>query len=271
MSAPTPPLHRIARTPAEFLHHLKQTQNFLIASECLRFEMEFPPVEDVIDILRRDEATRVRSPKDVSKEQDEQLTHWVKTAPIEEVMEKGAFGLSNFELNNFYGPGQFLHELQDKVMIPWRTFLASNGYTWQRCAPYFFISSKGVSSTFHADYSHVVAWQLDGTKTFNGFLDPEKYASIERIVKKGGAPRSSEIPSYDEADLLSYEMQSGDVLWNQLLTPHWVTAGEDQAAMSFNISHGGVRHRGQFCANEIPLRKHWEEHPEEAWVADLRY
>jgi hypothetical protein len=275
MSAPaistTASLHRTARTPAEFLHHLNQTQNFLIARECLHFEMEFPPVEDVIDILRRDEDTRARSPQDVDKEQDKELAQWVKTAPIEEVMEKGVFGLSNFELNHFYGPGQFLHQLQDQVMIPWRTFLASNGYTWQRCSPYIFITTKGVSSTFHADYSHVVAWQLAGTKTFNGFLDPEKYAPIAHIVKKGNTPRSAEIPPYDEADLLCYEMRPGDLLWNQLLTPHWVTAGEDQAAFSLNISHGGVRHRGQFCANEIALRQHWEMHPEEAWVADLRY
>ena len=66
-------------------------------------------------------------------------------------------------------------------------------------------------------------------------------------------------------------MQPGDLLWNQLLTPHWVTAGADKAAFSLNISHGGLRHRGEFLANEVPLRKRWQDHPEEAWVADLRY
>lgn len=269
-AAPTT-LQRTAHTPTEFLQNLQQTQNFLIAPECIHFAMDFPPVEEVIDILRRDEATSIRSPQEIAKDQNRALTEWVRTAPLEQVIEEGAFGLSNFELNHFYGPGQFLHELQDQVMIPWRTFLSQHGYTWQRCAPYIFISTKGISSTYHADYSHVMAWQLDGTKTFNGFLDPEKYGPIDHIIIKGNAPRSTEIAPHDEDDLLSYVMQPGDLLWNQILTPHWVTAGADKAAFSLNISHGGLRHRGHFLANEVPLRKRWQDHPEEAWVADLRY
>ena len=53
----------------------------------------------------------------------------------------------------------------------------------------------------------------------------------------------------------------GDLLWNQLLTPHWVDAGEDEVAMSFNISHGGVAYRGEFCPNEQVLRQYWEKNP----------
>ncbi|MEE3235634.1 MAG: hypothetical protein VX294_15840 [Candidatus Latescibacterota bacterium] len=230
-----------------------------------------PPIEDVIDILRRDKETKVRSPRQKDKDKEGELTHWVRTAPIEEVMEKGDFGMSNFELNRFYGPNQFLHELQDHVMIPWRIFLSKHGYTWQRCAPYIFISMSGVSSTFHADYSHVLAWQVHGEKTFNGFLDPEKYAPIDDIVIKGNAPRSVEVPEHDPEDILSYIMRPGDVLWNHLLTPHWVVAGVEEPAFSINISHGGVRHRGAFLANEAPLRERWQACPEEAWVADLRY
>lgn len=262
---------RIARTPEQFLTHLSQTQNFLIAAELFPFEMDMPPVEEVIDILRRDDETKVRSPQQKHKDDEGELTRWVRTAAIEEILENGCFGLSNFELSRFYGPGQFLYELQDKIMIPWRTFLSQNGYTWQRCAPYIFISMPGVYSTFHADYSHVVAWQLDGIKTFNGFVDPERHAPITHIVKRGNAPRTTEIPHVETSEILSYEMHPGDVLWNQLLTPHWVTAGDDRPAFSLNISHGGVRHRGQFLANEVALREHWDGHPDEAWVADLRY
>ena len=131
---------RIARTPEQFLTHLSQTQNFLIAAELFPFEMDMPPVEEVIDILRRDDETKVRSPLQKHKDDEGELTRWVRTAAIEEILEKGCFGLSNFELSRFYGPGQFLCELQDKIMIPWRTFLSQNGYTWQRCAPYIFLS-----------------------------------------------------------------------------------------------------------------------------------
>ena len=263
--------HRVAQNASQFLTNLRHTQNFLLAPELFSFEMNMPPVEDVIDILRRDEETRVRSPGEKIKDQEGELTRWVRNAPIEEVLEKGKFALSNFELNRFYGPNQFLHEFQDRIMIPWRTFLSQQGYTWQRCAPYIFISMSGISSTFHADYSHVLAWQIYGEKTFNGFLNPDKYAPIENIVIKGNAPRSVEVPIHDPGDVLSYKMEPGDVLWNQLLTPHWVLAGVGGPAFSINISHGGVRHRGMFLANERLLRERWQAYPDEAWVDDLRY
>ena len=70
--------------------------------------------------------------------------------------------------------------------------------------------------------------------------------------------------------MISYEMQSGALLWNQLLTPHWVEAS-DEIAVSVNISHGGVRYMGEFCDNEQVLRARWDKHPQEAWLTDLRY
>ena len=263
--------HLFACTPAQFLTNLQQTQNFLLASELFAFEMKMPPIADVIDILRRDDETRVRSPVETIKDEEGELTRWVRTAPIEELIDTGGFAMSNFELSRFYEPNNFLHEFQDRIMIPWRTFLSQQGYTWQRCAPYIFISMHGISSTFHADYSHVLAWQVYGEKTFNGFWEPEKYAPIEDVVIRGKAPRSIEVPAHDPEDVLSYKMKPGDVLWNQLLTPHWVVAGIDEPAFSINISHGGVRHRGMFLANEKLLRERWQSYPDEAWVDDLRY
>ena len=88
---------------------------------------------------------------------------------------------------------------------------------------------------------------------------------------RGDPLRAKAPPEYDEADVLAYHMEPGDLLWNQLLTPHWVVAGEDQAAMSLNISHGLVRYRGEFGPNEALLHQRWEEYPDEAWLADLRY
>ena len=263
-------MKRTATKAEEFVGHFNQKQNFLIAPECFAFDMEFPPAEEVIDLLRRDSASKVRTAEVLPKEEEARFTEWVKSAPLEEIMAE-QFGISHFELHHFYGPGQFLSQLQDKVMIPWRTLLASLGFTWQRCAPYFFISTKGARSDYHADYSHVVAWQLEGTKTFNGFLDPDKYGPIEELVVKSNSLRSKSLPEYEEADVLAYRMEPGDLLWNQLLTPHWVVAGGDETAMSLNISHGVVRHRGRFGPNEAVLQERWKEHPDEAWMSDLRY
>ena len=49
------------------------------------------------------------------------------------------------------------------------------------------------------------------------------------------------------------------VLFNKLLTPHWVEAVGEEVAVSLNISHGGLRLRGELCCNEREL---------EAWRGD---
>ena len=108
--------HRFACTPAQFLTNLQQTQNFLLASELFAFEMKMPPIADVIDILRRDDETRVRSPVETIKDEEGELTRWVRTAPIEELIDTGGFAMSNFELSRFYEPNNFLHEFQDRFL-----------------------------------------------------------------------------------------------------------------------------------------------------------
>jgi hypothetical protein len=174
-------------------------------------------------------------------------------------------------LQNFYGEGQFLKDFQRKVMIPWRSFLASNGFTWQRCYPIIFISGKHCHSSYHMDTSHVVAWQIWGVKYFNAFKNPYKYAPLDVAVNnRETLRRPYGPPDHEPDDVLSYKMEKGDLLWNQILTPHWVPAG-DSVAVSVNISHGGISYGGKFCPNETALRKRWETHPGEAWLVDTRY
>ena len=72
-------------------------------------------------------------------------------------------------------------------------------------------------------------------------------------------------------DIIAYRIEPGDVLWYQLLTPHWVTGTDDEIAVSVNISRGGVQNQGQFCPYEQLLRERWKEHPDEAWLIDERY
>ena len=51
-------------------------------------------------------------------------------------------------------------------------------------------------------------------------------------------------------------MPAGDVLFNQLLTPHWVQNPNQGLSMSVNISHGGLRRSGRgrgLCCNEQEL------------------
>ena len=264
-------MHLIARTADDFRQFWNGERNFLIDSELFKFEIPLRSVEEVIDILRRDSEARIQFLDDsLSDAEQNALVEKFKTAPIEKAVEM-PISLAHFHLQNFYGAGQFLEHFQECVMVPWRTFLSQLGFTWQRCYPIIFLSGKGCSSTYHADSSHVLAWQVYGEKHFHGFLEPEKREPVQKLVESRTGVTRIDIPQIDPADILTYDMQPGDLLWNQLLTPHWVDAGEDEVAMSFNISHGGVAYRGEFCPNEQVLRQHWEKNPKSAWLVDVRY
>lgn len=64
-------------------------------------------------------------------------------------------------------------------------------------------------------------------------------------------------------DALCYQMSPGAVLWNCLLTPHWVEAASEPA-MSINISHGGLRLNGKLSPYEQELMDWSEMHPDRA-------
>lgn len=260
-----------AKTSDDFYKWWHQDLNFVLDPQLFEFKMDMPPAEDIVDILRKDSDARVQFLSDeLSEFEQNALAEEFKSTTIEKASEM-SFALAHFYLQNFYGQGQFLHDFQQKVMIPWRMFLTELGFTWQRCYPIFFISGKGCSSTYHVDISHVLAWQVHGVKHFNGFQRPEEVLSVEKAVNERNDIRQNTPLEHDRKDVLSYAMQPGDILWNQLLTPHWVVAGDDDIAVSVNISHGGVSYRGEFCPREQALRKRWEIHPKEAWLVDERY
>ena len=55
---------------------------------------------------------------------------------------------------------------------------------------------------------------------------------------------------------MSVEMGAGEVLFNKLLTPHWVEAVGSEVAVSINLSHGGLALRGRMASNEVELMQH---------------
>lgn len=262
-------MHFTAHTVDDFLNHWSDTRNFLLGPDLITFDLDLPSAEEIVDILRRDANSRVQFLTVDDEAEQASLIEAFKKDALNSIVDV-PFSLSNFHLQSFYGENDFLRDFQEKVMVPWRTFLSGTGLTWQRCYPIIFISGKGCSSTFHVDVSHVLAWQMYGTKTFNGFREPSKVAPIEEVVDNRAKYQRSGPEDVDVEDILTYVMNPGDVLWNQLLTPHWVTAG-DEIAVSVNISHGGVSYGGTFCPNEQVLRDRWENHPEEAWTVDTRY
>jgi hypothetical protein len=140
--------------------------------------------------------------------------------------------------------------------------LSSAGFTWTRCYPIIFISGPQCATNYHMDYSHVLAWQIYGTKIFTGLKDPDRWAPLETRIHSKGVLRPEGITVDDG---LTYEMTPGTVLWNTFLTPHWVEAS-DKIACSINISHGGLCYQGKYYRHEEEVKQWQHEHPDEEEV-----
>ncbi|MFC7306846.1 hypothetical protein ACFQVC_21765 [Streptomyces monticola] len=256
---------KLISTPGEFTDRWRTPPNMRIAPELTAFDYDFPPAIDVLEQIRQDEDVRftILGDHDWSVLMDR--TAAFRTAPIDEIL-TWPFRLVHFRLHRFYD--QFLAGLQEQVMIPWRTRLSSWGYTWQRCAPILFLSTAGAASTYHNDNSHGLAWQIEGTKIFHSYHDPDRILPAEAAVI--GETTAEEPPEHDPVDRQSVRMDPGDMLWSHALTPHWVTT-ETPLAMSITLAHGGLCHQGQFSERELVLRSYWDEHPEKAWTRDLAH
>jgi hypothetical protein len=115
------------------------------------------------------------------------------------------------------------------------------------------------------DFSHVLAWQIYGTKRFCGLRDPDRWAPKEARVTYAPANFAKPAELGDD-DALCYDMTPGTTLWNCLLTPHWVEAA-NEVAMSVNISHGGLRLNGRLCPHERELEEYRAVNPQKAPAA----
>lgn len=223
------------------------------------FGFAMPPIERVVSELRVDEQARITPGTRGNKQNLTDISESFRALPIEEALER-PFALGHFRLSRFDAPGKFLHGFEDQVLTPWKEALRAAGFTFERCYPIIFISGRQCSTNYHMDLSHVLAWQIYGTKRFCGLKDPERWAPREQRVncKARDFCKPAELT---EDDALCFEMRPNDLLWNAFLTPHWVDAG-DEVAMSINISHGGLRFDGKLCPHEIELREFQAAEPE---------
>jgi len=260
-------VHRTARSIADFQREFFTDINFLLADACVPFEFDFPPLAEVVDILRRSDDTSINLGEGHNYKQRQanlnNMRDHVRQAPVDEVL-RLPITLSNFNLKPFDTPGGFLHGLGDQVIQPWKAFLAQAGFTFDRCYPIIFISGPGANSSYHVDGSDVVAWQIHGTKHFHGLRDPQRHEPAARLANDPASRSSIVMPEPLAAeDVVTYAMDPGDVLFNHLLTPHWVEAAIDQGAMSLNISHGGLRCHGQLNRRGELFEARLAAHPNE--------
>ena len=241
------------RTLDQFQQRWNGVHNFLLADACVPCAFVMPPLERVVAELRADPQARITGGARGDRLQLDDIAEAFRRRPVAEALAT-PFALAHFDLARFDAPGKFLHGFEQGVMGPWRAALAANGFTYDRCSPIIFISGRQCATNYHMDFSHVLAWQIYGRKRFCGLQDPDRWAPRETRVRyeAGKLARPAELT---EADALGYEMKPGDALWNVLLTPQWVEAG-DEVALSVNLSHGGLRLHGQLSRNEQELVEH---------------
>lgn len=238
--------------------------NFRLSAGLTPFMKVFPDFLEVLEVVRRDPETRITFLGTTDPAVRTARSLAFRAAPLDEVT-TWPFRLVHFNLSRFYS--DLLRDFQAQIMIPWRTFLSSQGFTWQRCAPALFISTRGASSTYHADNSHGLVWQIEGTKTFHSYLAPDTTTPVGAAIS--GEITAERPPAHAAAGCQSIRMQPGDLLWSHVLTPHWVT-GETPLAMSLTISHGGLCQQGRYAPRDVALRQHWDAQPDEPWLTDLR-
>jgi hypothetical protein len=254
-------MHQTLTTWDRFGHDWAGVHNFLMAGELLPFAYDFPPLVQLVDELRRHPEVAIHSgAKDRSLCLDDYREQF-RQRPVAELLTE-PFSLAHYHLSVFDAPGRCLHGFGERVLRPWQAALAAHGFTWDRCYPIIFISGPESATNYHLDFSHVLAWQIYGTKRFCGLREPDRWCPREmRLTYQPN--RYGRPPALADADALAYDMPPGTALWNALLTPHWVESVAG-AAMSVNISHGGLRLHGQLCRHEAELEEFRLRHPEVA-------
>ena len=247
------PASSTVRTWDEFRQRWDEVQNFLLADACVPFAFAMPPLDRVVGELRDDASVRITAGARGDRLQLDSTADGFRALPVEGALET-PFALAHFALEPFDAPGRFLHGFFRSVMTPWQQALHAAGFTFERCAPIIFISGRQCATNYHMDFSHVLAWQVFGTKRFCGLKDPDRWAprDVRLAYQPGQLARPTGLTG---ADALCFDMRPGDVLWNVLLTPHWVEAGE-AVALSVNISHRGVRLHGKLFRHEQELEDH---------------
>ena len=258
-------VRRIDRT-ADFLTHWNSGINFLMAGECIPFAFDFPSTDRIIEALLANPNMIAISGTMPDTLEAENIADQFRKMSYDELMAT-PFQLTHFHLGEFDGPGQILDGFHEQVVNPWKAFLTENDFTWDRCYAIMRVSGPGTVTGYHLDISNVLFWNVRGHKFFHGVRDIDRWAPIDWAAKTRNPDRHRP-ENLGEDDILTIKVGDNQFVWNQLLTPHWV----DAPALTFgiNLSHGGIRHKGQLGPREEVFYQYreWDKYPEKIWRKD---
>lgn len=256
-------MRRRVETWEAFREHWAGPLNFLIEGDCRLPDYRLPPLEQMIDELRRDDATRIWRGAQGDSLDKTDISEGFRRLPLEDAI-NSPFQMSHFKVWHFYGSGQMLNGFEEQCLRPWLARLEQVGYTYERYYPIIFASGRGCCTNFHVDPTNVLAWQVHGRKIWYGTTDPHRWAPFEMRMNWR---QTSRPPGITDADLLIYEMAAGDMLWNAMLTPHWVDAADDRPALSINIAIDRLRLDGRLCPHEQEICDYLSDRGEDVSLA----
>lgn len=247
----------VVSTWDEFRRAWDSRMNFILRGDVFPYTFTSPPLAEVIEAVRQNENARIVTGKKGNKPEATSMTSSTyldfRDLPIEQAV-NAQVQLSHFELNEFTGPGQIFEPL-GPILEHWYKALAEHGFTVERTQRALFLSGPDSQSNYHMDGSYIVAWQIYGKKQWNWLKQQDRWC--------GPAVRREIAGHYDKMvmpegltpdDVVSWVMEPGDVLWNVMHTPHWVSS-VGGTSYSFNLVHSGVRCDGRLSQAALE----WEE------------
>ena len=117
-------MHRTVENWRNFCELWHGPTNFRLAGEVGAWEWQPPPLDQIVDELRLDDAVTIKRGARSGRLDLEVLSpDTFRAIPIERAMEV-PFALAHFDLGRFDAPGRFLHGFGDTVLGPWEAALA---------------------------------------------------------------------------------------------------------------------------------------------------
>jgi hypothetical protein len=253
-------MHQTVSSTAEFLREWDSRINFILEGECVPFTFSFPSTKCIVERLVEEENTTAIVGQLRKTTERENVVENFRSMSFDALMET-SFQFRYPDVTLLDRPGDIFEGFTDQVLVPWKQYLVDNGFEWDRCYALARVSGPNTVTGYHMDRSNVLFWNVRGQKAFHGFTDPDRWVPIEQSVEK----RASQVMPENvvDEDVLSYAVGDNQLLWNHLMTPHWVDAPE--LTFGINFSHGGLRHKGRLCRYEKHLYASLGHNPNEKW------
>ena len=232
----------------------EKRQNFLLRGEMFPFRFAPPPLENVIEALREEPSTRILKGFSHTEFLNEPFPEF-RDFPIAEARQSSA-NVAHFDACRFAGPGGVFEGL-NSIFDQWYQSLSKHGFSWNEEAAQraFFYSAPHCATGYHFDSSYVLVCQVVGRKRFCWLKEPDRWCSrevLQECADNYGLMKRPEGITPD--DVIECEMKPGDVLWNILLTPHYVYA-LDEPTYSFNLTHFDLRCDGELSPADEMLQE----------------